>query len=130
LARPRSNVFRFEYVTSTVSLLDGDGIVVHVVNDSGANEDTQALIYENTGAGAVTAADSGVAQIVPSWAWGMAYTISTSGEYWVRIRATSEDLVPKASFERIQNSVWAPVVSYQPGDFEIFALRPSRKRLW
>jgi hypothetical protein len=130
MARPRGGGFRFEYLTSGVSLFNGDGIVVHVVNDSGANESTQVVIYQNTGAGATTAADSGLVQVVPSWMWGFAYTIPSSGEYWLRIRASSENLVPKASFERFQNAAWMPVISYRPGDFAIFKLQPTRQRLW
>jgi hypothetical protein len=130
MARPRGKGFQFEYVTSGVSLFNGDGIVVHVVNDSGANESTQVVIYQNTGAGATTAADSGVVQLVPTWTWGLGYTVPSSGEYWLRIRSSSESLVPKASFERFQSGAWMPVVSYRPGDFAVFELKPARKRLW
>jgi hypothetical protein len=37
-----SNGFEFEYVSSSVSVLNGDGIVIHVVNDSANGEETQA----------------------------------------------------------------------------------------
>ena len=122
--------FQFEYVSSTVSLLNGDGIVVSVVNDSGASENTQVVIYQNTGAAAVTATDSGVVHVVATWQWSLGYTVPSGGEYWLRILATTENLVPKASFERVQNGAWVPVVSYRPGDFAVFQLRPARKRLW
>jgi hypothetical protein len=120
----------FEYVTSTVSLLQGDGIVVHVVNDSSSTEQVRVVIYQSTGAGAIVATDSGPVALTPTWQWGLGFTISTSGEYWVRIHASSEFLVPKASFERVKNSVWVPVVSYRPGDFAVFKLRPTRRRIW
>ena len=119
----------FEYVTSAVSLLRSDGIVVHVVNDSGAAENAHVVIYQNTGAGASPVADSGSVEIAPTWTWGFAFTVSQSGEYWVRIQATSEFLIPKASFERLQNSVWSPLVSYRPSDFAILTLQPHRRRL-
>ncbi len=46
----------------------------------------------------------------------------------MRIQATSESLIPKASFERVEDGIWKPVVSYRPGDFAVFSL--TRKRLW
>jgi hypothetical protein len=125
---------KFEYITSSVSGIitagQADGIVIHVLNDSKAKEKARVIIYQNTGAGAVIATDSNVVDIVPSWQWGLGFTIPNSGEYWVRIEVTSSELIPKASFERIQNGIWIPYVSYKPGDFAIFALQPSRKRLW
>jgi hypothetical protein len=123
--------FEFEYVTSGVSLLDGDGIVVHVVNDSDVPEKVRVVIYKNSGAGAITVSESGA--VLPStWIWGLGFTVLTtgSGEYWLRIQVTSEFLVPKASFERHDGSVWIPVVSYRPGDFAVFDLRPVRRRIW
>jgi hypothetical protein len=109
--------FDLEYVTSAVSLLKGDGIVIHVVNDSDDSHQTEAVIYQNTGAGAVIASDSGVIDLIPTWTWGLGFTISQSGEHWVRILASSDDLVPKVSFERLEGSVFTPVVNYKPGDF-------------
>ena len=133
-AKKKNPHLSFEYVTSTVSLLmtanQGDGIVVHVVNDSGTSENARAIIYQNTGAGALIAADSGNLGIVPSWQWGLGFTISKSGEYWVRVQVSSEFLIPKVLFERFQNGIWVPVESYRPGDFAVFRLKPSRKRLW
>jgi hypothetical protein len=90
----------------------------------------RVIIYQNTGAGAIVATDSGPVALTPAWEWSLGFTIATSGEYWVPIHATSEFLVPKASFERVKNSVWVPVVSYPPGDFAVFKLRPTRRRSW
>jgi hypothetical protein len=126
----KKRIFKLEYVTSAVSVLDGDGIVVHVVNDSSVVESTKVVIYKNTGAGAVTVSDLGSFDVAPTWTWGLGYTISESGEYWLRIQATSEFLIPKASFERVRDSIWIPVVSYRPGDFALFKLQPSRRRFW
>jgi hypothetical protein len=122
--------FKFEYITSTVSLLKDDGIVVHVVNDSDVAGNTHVVIYMNTGAGASIATDSGSVVVTPTWAWGLGFTIPGSGEYWLRIQTTSEVLIPKASFERFRESIWIPVVSYRPGDFAVFKLKPSRERIW
>ena len=122
--------FKFEYVTSTVSVLNSDGIVVHVVNDSSTAQSTQAIIYQNTGAGAVLSTDSGVVALTPTWQWGLGYTISQSGEYWVRVRTSSDALIPKVSFERLQSGVWIPLVTYRPGDFAVFQLTPKRQRVW
>ncbi|HET9079559.1 MAG TPA: hypothetical protein VFO01_03460 [Trebonia sp.] len=121
--------FEFENISSTVSMLDGDGIVVHVVNDSTAEGEAQVIIYENTGAGANTVTDSGVVALTPTWQWSLGYTVSSSGEYWMRIRVSSQDLIPMTSFERLQDSVWVPVVTYRPGDFAVFKIRP-RERIW
>lgn len=130
----RDPQFKFEYVTSTVSLLmhagQSDGIVVHVVNDSGMSEHTRAVIYKNTGAGAITSTDSGHVAIVPTWQWGLGFTVPESGEYWVRVQVTSQFLIPKVSFERLQSEIWGPIVSYRPGDFAVFQLKPTRKRIW
>lgn len=127
-SRP-SNAPKFEYVTSTVSMLQADGIVIHVVNDSATGQSTRVVIYQNTGAGAIVAVDSGNTVVAPTWQWGLGFTVPSNGEYWARIRVSSEFLIPKASFERLQGSFWAPVVSYRPGDFAIFKL-PLRKRIW
>ena len=108
----------------------GDGIVVHVVNDSGAAENARVVIYQNTGAGAVTLVDTGMVAIVPTWQWGLGFTVARSGEYWVRVQASSEFLIPKVQFERLQNGIWSPVIAYEPGDFAVFGLKPSRRRLW
>jgi len=56
----------YEYVTSDVSVLDNDGIVAHVVNDSMFSGFARVVIYHNTGAGAVVVADSGVVSLTPS----------------------------------------------------------------
>lgn len=120
--------FELEHVTSAVSVLANDGIVVHVVNDSGMSESTRVVIYQNTGAGAVTMADTGLVAVAPTWTWGLGFTVKDPGEYWLRVQATSESLIPKASFERVDAGIWKPVVSYKPGDFAVFSL--ARKRLW
>jgi hypothetical protein len=119
-----------EYVTSAVSLLAGDGIVVHVVNDGSVKQNTRVIIYRNTGAGANISTDSGDVIVTPTWVWGLGYTLSTNGEYWLRVQATSENLIPKASFERPVSSVWSPQVTYLPNDFAIFKLKPVKRRIW
>ena len=121
--------FEFEYVTSAVSLRDGDGIVVHIVNDSAVDEDAQVFIFQGTGAGANTVVDSGVTSVSPNFTAGIAFTTSASGEYWLRVRASSENLIPKVSFEQLQNSGFVPVVTYRPGDFAIFRIT-DRERIW
>jgi len=132
--KPTKQTLKFEYVTSTVSLLvtagQGDGIVVHVLNDSGVTENARIVVYKNTGAGATTESDTGITPYVPTWQGGLGYTVTQSGEYWVRVQTSSEFLIPKVSFERFQSGVWSPIVTYRPGDFAVFALKPSRKRLW
>ncbi len=126
--------FAFEYGTGTVALVrqasHGDGIVAHGINDSGLPESTRVQVYQNTGAGATTATESGGVVVTPTWQWSLAFTIPNAGEYGVRIRATSECLIPQVAFERLQGDLCIPVVSYGPGDFAVFKLRPSRKRVW
>ena len=121
--------FKFEYVTSAVSVLKGDGVVVHGVNDSAQSRNVRVVIYQNTGAGAQTTTDTGVLPVAPTWTWGLGYTILAGGEYWVRVHAATEFLVPKASFERAQGGVWVPIVTYRPGDFAVFQVKP-RRRIW
>ncbi len=101
-----------------------------MINDSGLPESTRVQVYQNTGAGATTATESGGVVVTPTWQWSLAFTIPNAGEYGVRIRATSECLIPKVAFERLQGDLCIPVVSYRPGDFAVFKLRPSRKRVW
>jgi hypothetical protein len=125
---PVGPAFALEYVTSAVSVLPNDGIVVHVVSDSSVAESTRVVIYQNTGAGAITVVDTGRVAVAPTWTWGLGFTVKESGEYWLRIQATSESLIPKASFERVDGGIWKPVVTYRPGDFAVFSL--TRKRLW
>jgi hypothetical protein len=121
--------FEFEYVTGTVSVLLNDGIVIHAVNDSAAQAQTEAIIYRNTGAGAVVAGQA-TNPVEPSATWALGFPVAQSGEYWVRVRASSQEVIPKVSFERLRDGVWYPVVSYRPADFALFRLRPSRKRMW
>ena len=120
--------FELEYVTSTVSVLPNESIVVHVVNDSGVAENTRVVIYRNGGAGAITVADTGRVVVTPTWTWNLGFTVSDPGEYWLRIQATSQSLIPKAEFQRVVSGIWNPIVSYKPGDFAVFSL--TRKRLW
>ncbi len=122
------SAFELEYVTSAVSVLENDSIVVHVVNDSGLAESTRVVIYQNTGAGAITVVDTGRVAVAQTWTWGLRFTVKEPGEYWLRIQTTSESLIPKASFERVDGGIWKPVASYRPGDFAVFSL--TRKRLW
>ena len=123
-----ASAFALEYVTSSVSVLPNDGIVVHVVNDSPVPEDVHVVIYQNTGAGAVTVADTGRVSVAATWTWTLGFTVKNPGEYWVRIQATSESLIPKADFQRVTSGIWTSFVSYKPGDFAVFSL--TRKRLW
>lgn len=104
--------------------------MVHVVNDEHAHGKTDVEIYKNTGAGAVLATSSDVVDLIPTWTWGLGYTAFESGEYWLRIRTSTEFLIPKTSFERTRDGLWVPVVSYLPGDFAVFALQPVRRRIW
>lgn len=113
------SAFEFEYVTSSVGIRAGDGIGVHVVNDSGVAESTRVVIYKNTGAGAVTVADTGRVTVTQTWTWAMGFTVMDDADYWLRVQTTSDSLIPRASF---------PTVTYRPGDFAVFSL--TRKRLW
>jgi hypothetical protein len=120
--------FELEYVTSVVSVRANDAIVVHVVNDSGVAENTRVVIFQNTGAGAVTVADTGRVVVTPTWTWSLGFTIKNPGDYWLRIQTTSEALIPKAAFQRDEAGIWKNLESYRPGDFAAFSL--TRKKLW
>ncbi len=112
-----------EYVTGAVSLLDNDGIAIHVTNDSNQAGNIHVVIYHNTGAGAIVVVDQG--QNLPkTWTWGLGFTVLppqfSSGEYWLRIQTSSPNLIPTAKFERNDAGIWKPFVTYRPGDFAIF----------
>jgi hypothetical protein len=121
-------IYKLEYVTGAVSLLDNDGIVVHVLNDNGGDEKARVVIYKDTGAGAVAVEDHDIT-VDSTEVWGLGFSAVISGEYWIRIQVSSDVLVPKVSFER-HDGVWIPIVTYRPGDFAVFDLHPSRKRIW
>jgi len=121
---------KYEYVTGATSLLKGDSIGVHIVNDSNQTELARVVIYQNIGAGASVVADSGIFNITSNWTWGLGYTLSDSGEYWLRIQVSSQFLVPKASFERYRKFAWIPFVTYHSGEFAIFKLQPFRDRVF
>ena len=55
-----------KHVTSTVSILHNDGIVIHVLNNSDTPKTVRARIYKNTGAGAVQVSDSGTLTVAPA----------------------------------------------------------------
>lgn len=122
------SAFELEYVTSAVGLAKDDNIGIQVVNDSGVAENVRVVVYKNTGAGAVTVADTSRVVVTPTWTWGMGLAVKDSADYWLRIQATSDALVPKALFLHDEAGVWKTIESYRPGDFAVFSL--TRKRLW
>jgi len=121
-------VYTLEYVTSALPSYVNDGIGVQVVNDSSVAQNTRVVIYKNTGAGAVTVADTGHVNLGPTWTWFLGFTVMDAAHYWLRIQATSESLIPKASLERSEGGFTKQVENYRPGDFAVFSL--GRKRLW
>lgn len=126
-ADPASPVYTLEYVTSAFPGRTNDNILVDVVNDSSVAESTRVVIYKNTGAGAVTVSDTRVT-VTPTWTWSLSFPVKDSSAYWLRIQATSESLIPRASVERSEGAIWKQIESYRPGDFAVFSL--TRKRLW
>ncbi len=126
--------FKYEYLTSAETLMvfpnQGDALSVVVLNDSSAFEYTHITIYRDTGAGTTTMVEKGPQVVYPTSQWHLGYTALEAGEYWVRIQTTSQYLIPKVSFERYGDRAWSPLVSYTPGDFAVFQLKPLRKRMW
>ena len=128
--------FALEYVTGAVSMIIGDGIVIHVTNDSPVEAITQLIIYQNTGTGAIIKSDSGRYPLVPTWMGGASYTIQESNEYWVRILSTSEFVIPQVAFDRLSEPgphprpPFTPFVMYRPNDLALFELQPQRRRRW
>jgi len=120
--------FALEYVTSTMSLPAGDVITARVVNDSAAVEHVQVVVYKNTGAGAAVVLDTGRLPVGATWAWFVTLNLMEPGEFWLRIRTSSEALVPGASFDKYEGTEAKPRMIYRPGDFAVFSL--ARKRLW
>lgn len=121
------SAFELEYVTSAVPVQTNDNIAVQVVNDSGVAENVRLVIYRNTGTGALTVVDTGRVVVAPTWAWTSSFPVVVPGNYWLRVQATSESLIPQAMFERVEAGIWKPVI-YRSGDFAVFSL--TRKRLW
>lgn len=119
-------MFTLEYVTGRVGMFKGDGIVVNAINDSTASENVGIIIYH----GASVASDSGTLVVTPMTISGLGFTVPQNGDYWLRVRVTSECLVVTASFERLRDGNFVPLLSYLPGDFAIFRLQPSKTRLW
>jgi hypothetical protein len=126
--------FKYEYLTSAETLMvfpnQGDAISVVVLNDGVVEEYTYVVIYRDTGAGTRAMVDQGPQVVYPAAAWSLGYTALEAGEYWVRIQTTSQFMIPKVSFERYGDRAWCPLVSYTPGDFAVYQLRPLRKRMW
>lgn len=122
------SAFEVEYVTSGVGLAANDNINIQVVNDSGVAENVRVVIFKNTGGGAVTVLDTGRVVVASSWTWAMGFAVKDSADYWLRIQATSDALIPKALFLHDEAGVWKTVEHYRPGDFAVFSL--TRKRLW
>ena len=117
-----------DYVSGVVSMRKDEGIVVKVLNDSGVNENARVVLYQVTGAGSSVHSDSGRGSVIPGWAWNVGLTIRDDGDYYVRIQATSDAFVPSAIFQRLTAAgVFAPFLTYAPGDFAVFDL--TRRRL-
>jgi hypothetical protein len=123
--------FRYEYVTSTVPLRPlHNTIIVRVVNASAGRARVRVIIHQTSGLGAQVAADSGVRKIAATWDWYLGFPVPSPGDYWVRVLANSDVLVPAVSFEHDQSGIWLPFVIYRPGDFALFGLTPTRHRMW
>jgi hypothetical protein len=131
-AREAFLTYRLEYVTGVLSLYKGDGLVVNVINDGHAYQSIIAIIYSNLPGGPYIEYDSGHVNLPGDWTWGLGFPAPEDGHYWLRVQATSEWLIPQATFERYSYSegMWIPIVSYRPGDFAVFALLPERHRIW
>jgi hypothetical protein len=124
-----SEVFTIEHATGAVSLVQGDGLVIHVTNNSSQTEDVQLTIFENTATGASTVVGPHTQTLPPLFTGGLGFTASEGGEYWVRIQG-SESTVPQVFFERLQQRTLTPWLVYKPGDFAVFDQQPVRRRRW
>jgi hypothetical protein len=124
-----SEVFTIEYATGAVSLFRGDGLVIHVTNDSSQAEDVQLTIFENMEAGATTVAGPHIQTLPPLFTGGLGFTAPNGGEYWVRIQG-SEFTIPHVFFEHLQQRTRTPWLVYKPGDFAVFEQQPVRRRRW
>jgi hypothetical protein len=105
-----------EHITGTVGVTANGGIAVRVLNHSDLNESARVRIFENTGAGAVQAADSGVMNLAPTFTGAFAFTVQNGGDCWVQVQASSESVVATADFQRPGGTM----TSYSPGDFAVF----------
>ena len=121
-------IFQFEYVTSTVGMLKNGGIVVSVLNDSATAENMQIIVYYTLFATSRVVMDTGVKVVHPTGVWVNGFTVVDNGEYSVRIRVSSEYLIPNALFDKMTGTTSELIVIYKPGDFAVFD--QARKRLW
>ena len=142
-----AQAFDIEYVTGAEGLwngctngpdscaYNGNGIVVFVYNNSENIQDGEIVIYKNTGARGQLVSEHQFS-IPPNHNAGLAYTIdfeAGSGNYWVAIRASSDLLVPTVTFEHWVEEegpgMFLPFVHYKNGDFAVFKLKKSGKRV-
>jgi hypothetical protein len=125
----RSEVSTIEYATGAVSMVRGDGLVIHVTNASSQTEDVELTIFENAVTGATTVAGPYRQTLPPLFTGGLGFTVSEGGEYWVRIQG-SEWIIPHVFFERLHQRTLTPWLVYKPGDFAVFDQQPVRRRRW
>ena len=125
-----SEVFTIEYATGAVTLSQGDGLVIHVTNDSSQAEDVQLTIFENMEAGAIPVVGPHTQTLPPLFTGGLGFTARAGGEYWVRIQVGSQFIIPHVSFERLQQRTLTPWLVYKPGEFAVFDQQPVRRRRW
>lgn len=109
-----------EYVTGTEFILANDSIGISILNTDELPGSTRVLIYENAVGGAVLFVDSGVLTVAPTGTALIGVSSLNFGFYWLKIYASSNDLVPTVRFGRVQGGQPVTFASYSPGDFAVF----------
>jgi hypothetical protein len=126
-------LFTFEYLTGAFLLYEDDGIQGSVLNPTSADVDFYMEIHNGS---TLTLVDHFDVTVPPGEAWGFGFTALPNvggGAYWLRLRTSSEFLIPTLSWvrsEQAEGGKFVPFVNFRPGDFAIFRLRPTHERIW
>jgi hypothetical protein len=109
-----------EYVSGTEFIIANDSIIIFVLNTDELPGSARVIVYQNTAGGGVVFADTGVLNVTPTGSVAIGVSLLTGGFYWLKIFASSSDLVPNAHFGRQQGGQQVTFSSYSPGDFAVF----------
>ena len=109
-----------EYVSGTEFILANDSILIFILNTDELPGSTRVIIYQDGGGGGVVFADTGVLNVTPTASVAIGASSLNTGFFWLKIFASSRDLVPNVHFVRLQGGQPVIFSSYSPGDFAVF----------
>jgi hypothetical protein len=112
-----------EYVTGAEFCIANDAIGVFVLNTGALAATTRIIVNHESGGTSVVIVDTGTTSVDPSASFGFSLSILTTGQYWIQIFVSSNELVPNARFVTIQGTNPVTFMSYAPGGFAVFDRR-------